>query len=244
MVFHDNYLWVIGGESGRGLENDIWRSVDGVEWLRMFPEGDVFSAREGHQAVSHGGHLFVIGGGAGDARYNDVWRSTDGTRWTRVVANADFSGRKEHQVVSHGGHLILSGGEEELSGTVRVRKNDVWRSADGVSWTLVVANAQFSARTEHQMVARGGSLWVLGGEGGMGRFLDIWASTDGGASWTKLPNVRGGDGPSHESFFHLGKLWSFGGRGSSSFSNGIYDFGSNGKNSQGNSDGQNDIPGP
>ena len=241
MVFHNNYLWVIGGESGRGLENDIWRSVDGVEWLRIFPEGDVFSAREGHQAVSHGGHLFVIGGGAGDARYNDVWRSTDGTRWTRVVANADFSGRKEHQVVSHGGHLILSGGEEELSGTVRVRKNDVWRSADGVSWTLVVANAQFSARTEHQMVARGGSLWVLGGEGTTGRELNIWASTNDGVSWTQLSGVRGGDGPSHESFFHLGKLWSFGGRGSSGFSNGLYDFGSDGKSNQGNSAGQGNI---
>ena len=242
MVFHNNYLWVIGGESGRGLENDIWRSVDGVEWLRIFPEGNaVFSAREGHQAVSHGGHLFVIGGGAGDARYNDVWRSTDGTRWTRVVANADFSGRKEHQVVSHGGHLILSGGEEELSGTVRVRKNDVWRSADGVSWTLVVANAQFSARTEHQMVARGGSLWVLGGEGTTGRELNIWASTNDGVSWTQLPNVRGGDRPSHESFFHLGKLWSFGGRGSSRFSNGLYDFGSDGKSAQGNSAGQGNI---
>ena len=54
-------------------------------------------------------------------------------------------------------------------------KNDVWRSGDGVVWTLATESAAFSGRRFHQVVSYGGSLWLVGG---LDR-NDVWRSADG-----------------------------------------------------------------
>jgi hypothetical protein len=54
--------------------------------------------------------------------------------------------------------------------------------AAGASWTPVIANAPWDARTGHTTVINAtGAIYVIGGFGDTGNFRRVWVSTDGGA---------------------------------------------------------------
>ena len=190
MVSHDGSLWVVGGTPTFGNRfNDIWRSADGLDWAEVTSSAG-FSGRGQHQVVSHGGSLWLSGGVDGSGRLNDLWRSANGLDWTRVSPVSVFSVRREHQMVSFGGSLWVIGGFVEKAGVV-TPSDEVWRSADGVSWVRVsLSAAPMPRRADHQAVSYGGSLWVIGGfgpnESGSSDEIknDVWRSADG-SSWVR-----------------------------------------------------------
>ncbi len=58
--------------------------------------------------------------------------------------------------------------------------NDIWSSADGVSWTRERAHATWSVRRSMSVVPFGGSLWMFGGwSPTTGYTSDVWKSEDG-----------------------------------------------------------------
>ena len=66
-----------------------------------------------------------------------------GEEWDPIQPHSGYwSARYGHTAVSHDGYLWVMGGATG-SGSYR---NDVWKSADGVSWTQVTASAGWSAR--------------------------------------------------------------------------------------------------
>ena len=192
-------LWLIGGNDG-SLKNDVWSSSDGINWVQQTASA-AFSARSAHQAVhfndGSGDKLWVIGGSedrksndiwaseSAATETNDVWSSSDGIHWLPQTSSAAFSARKGHQVVSfndgNGEKLWLIGGDDGE------RKNDVWSSNDGISWTQQTASAAFSNRTAHQVVnfnnSNGNKLWLIGGDDGSFK-NDVWSSGDG-INWTQ-----------------------------------------------------------
>ena len=175
LAVHDGYLWVIGGYGTVNL-GDVWRSADGIRW-ELVTEAAGFSARSDHGAVSHGGSLWVIGGFARvpnrrSRDLNDVWASANGKDWVSVaVSGGQFSARGEHGVASYRGSLWVVGGYDGDAA-----QDDVWASANGRVWTLVTATAAFSAPSGYEVVAHGGTLWVLGRSGEM---ADVWYSEGG-----------------------------------------------------------------
>ena len=50
---------------------------------------------------------------------------------------------------------------------------------NGSLWELATVSAAFSARSGHQAVVFGGSLWVIGGYDGASNLGDVWRSADG-----------------------------------------------------------------
>ena len=158
-VSHGGSLWVLAGGSRFSLaEGDVWASADGMNWRQVLA---AFRQKRhwGHQAVSHGGSLWVMGGfdpfatiHENDVWFhkNDVWRSAGGRTWTQVTGSAAFSRRQGHQAVSYRGSLWVVGGGNPFGRDTY--KNDVWRSADGRSWTQVTGSADFSGRRYHQVV--------------------------------------------------------------------------------------------
>ncbi len=76
VVFEDK-IWLIGGYSGETKEylNDVWISVDGVNWEKATVEGEHFSPRAYHASAIFNSSLWVIGGRFEDGpRLNDIWR--------------------------------------------------------------------------------------------------------------------------------------------------------------------------
>jgi hypothetical protein len=81
---------------------------------------------------------------------------------------------------------VIGGWNNPTGGTgTEVRFNDVWSSADGVTWQLETPAAAFAPRVGHATVTFGGKLWVIGGGTAAGDVNDVWSSTDG-IAWTQV----------------------------------------------------------
>jgi hypothetical protein len=182
-VEFNNQLWVIDGRNSDDLKTDTWASTDAISWTQQ-TLGSTFSPRAGHGAVVFNNRLWVIGGFDGDKDRNDVWSSVDGLIWTEETANAAFPARQAFQVAVHNNRLWLIGGRVVPENALATEKNDVWSSADGITWTEETANAAFPARHYHQVVVYNTKLWLVAGQstdagGNETEYNDVWSSSDG-----------------------------------------------------------------
>ena len=214
VISYRGNLWAIGGVNGSDYHNGIWRSADGMNWVSVAISGERFSGRSGHDVVFYGGSLWLVGGFDGEKQLGDVWRSGNGSDWVSVtVSSPSFSARAGHQVVSYGGSLWVVGGVGGVVGLAAGGNylRDVWRSGNGSVWVSVsVSSPSFSARSSHQVVFHGGSLWLLGGRYAENRLGDVWRSGNG-ADWglvtaTAFPGRQG-----HQAVSYGGSLWVVGG---------------------------------
>ena len=210
-------IFVLGGNVGSNLLNDVWSSADGQNWARETANAE-WTGRSGHQAVSHNGRLYVLGGIDG-SRLNDVWSSADGQNWARETANAEWAARYGHQALSHNGRLYVLGGFGSYENG-SYYKNDVWSSADGQNWSLETDNAEWAGRWAHQALSHNGRLYVLGGWDGSNRRNDVWSSADG-QNWAReTDNAEWAARYGHQALSHNGRLYVLGGFGS--YENGSY----------------------
>jgi hypothetical protein len=197
---HAGKMWVVGGDCNQGhYQPDVWSSPDGARW--MLVNGNApWGNRALHHTVVHDGKIWVMGGqtmpqfvpsGPEEAFYNDVWSTEDGVNWTQVTAHAGWSprGMIGGGAVFNGRMWILGGGTYDTPSTpTREFHNDVWSSADGVSWTRHVASAPWAPRQYHEVAVFDGKMWVMEGYDGRGNRNDVWYSPDG-VTWRELPDT-------------------------------------------------------
>eukprot|EP01052_Picozoa_sp_SAG31_P029798 SAG31_NODE_2996_length_4803_cov_8.948342_7_plen_284_part_00 len=106
--------------------------------------------------------------------YNDVWCSADGVEWTRRLERAPWDARSYHDVATFDGRLwVLAGCNTEADSLAQVgvdgNMNDVWHSADGVSWEQLGTGPSFDSSTpwaiRHAMgvFVQGNALYIAAG---------------------------------------------------------------------------------
>ncbi len=106
------------------------------------------------------------------------------SRWVLATSNAAWSGRRGHASLVFDNKMWVIGGAHQNIGEGN-SVNDVWASADGVSWDLVQNTAAWAARKAFGAVVYRDSLWVLGGQTSDSEGEDddsendVWASADG-----------------------------------------------------------------
>ena len=196
---HNGRMWIVGGDCNQHhYQNDVWSSADGVHWdcvTKHVP----WAPRVLHYTLVHKGKIWVMGGqtvpgfAVGPERfYRDVWNSADGKTWTRVTDKAPWSrrGMIGGSAVFKDRMWILGGGTYDTPTTPkREFYNDVWSSADGVSWQCHVKAAPWAPRQYHDVGVFDGRLWVLEGYNrASGNRRDVWHSADG-VNWYELPNT-------------------------------------------------------
>ena len=226
LVFN-NKMWVLGGRvhensftDDASVKNDVWSSANGENWneVKADSTNDPHSwpARQEHTSVVFDNKMWVLGGKfetgpRRDASFrNDVWSSTNGIAWNEVKAdnNAGWSARQAHTSVVFDNKMWVLGG----SGVDDSRKNDVWSSTNGITWTDAGASNHWSARQNHTSVVFEGKIWVLGGSADGGLKNDAWSSVDGKV-WYKANKTDLWQSAlqSHSSVVFKDKIWVLGG---------------------------------
>lgn len=139
--------------------------------------------------------------------FNDVWRSPDGVRWQKMTDDAAWSGRAGLSAVTLNGWIYVMGGSVNddsaitPTGPARIYYNDVYRSRNGKHWQKVTDQAPWTPRAGAVVVAKGGYMYLLGGEDGFvcdfsnpadpcPYFNDVWRSRDG-ENWTLVTAAAG-----------------------------------------------------
>lgn len=175
-------------------------------------------ARDGAGLLALGDTIYMLGGWnsqaggqfpAGKKVTNEIWRSVDrGINWALIKVN-DYTppagtfwtprhtaGWVKHTVGSLDylyviGSDIYNGPQNNLG--TGFGTSDVWRSTDGVNWTLITDAAPWGPRVEHMVASFQGSLFVMGGMTDINNpataLNDVWRSDDGGLTWIQLANA-------------------------------------------------------
>jgi hypothetical protein len=216
-------MWVMGGH-GNDLLNDVWSSVDGLDWQEV-TENAGWSPRAEFGAVVFDNKMWVMGGIESDTTpgtykmANDVWSSTDGVNWTRTTASADWSGNSSFGLVVYDNKMwVIAGCNGVQSNAISCNSttSEVWYSSDGISWTRSTAAAAFGIRALPGAVVfddgSGSKMWIYGGSNLTPTwFKDVWYSTDG-ETWTrKTDNAAFGYRSNYGLAVYNNKMWLFGG---------------------------------
>jgi len=135
--------------------------------------------RAGLHVVELGGRFYLMGGRTPEDSpipgvsmlWADVWTSDDdGVSWTRILesgAPGHWLPRAYFQAVTKGSSMYVVGGQD--FGIMSNFYNDVWKSEDGVEWTLLTADAGWTPRAGLRAVV----------------FNDVWKSADG-VTWQQM----------------------------------------------------------
>jgi hypothetical protein len=180
LVF-DSKMWIIGGSDGSRCLNEVWFSSDGITWTRAISTAQ-FPPRVCHTSVVFNNRMWVIGGYDNAYVSNDVWYSTDGITWIQATDNAGFSPRCGHSSVVFDNKMWVIGGDNMFFNNLyNTSYNDVWYSADGVTWKQATGNAGFSPRGGHSSVVFDNKMWVIAGRASLdtmafGCYSDVWYS--------------------------------------------------------------------
>ena len=141
-VVAEGDIYVIGGNTQSGPDNEVWRSPDaGAAWDRLAPSAPAkrFSRRYSHSSAVLGNTIYVIGGGtdAVTTAADVVWKSEDGADWTQIppaAAAADrLSARFEHPSVVLGNETYVINGPVITTAAGVSNTRDIRRSRDGTN---------------------------------------------------------------------------------------------------------------
>ena len=157
--------------------------------------------------------LWIAGGwfSSYEAPPRDVWSSADGREWKLETARATWSPRAYHQAVVLKDRIYVFGGGNYVP--AYHAKNDVWSSADGVSWTRETESAPWHPRLWFSAAVYRGRIWVLGGwsNNPSQNWGDVWHSKDG-RQWERLQSkVTWKERHEHSVFVFKDRLWVAGG---------------------------------
>ena len=146
----DGKIWLMGGYvPGTGVMNDIYSSEDGRTW-QLETSNANWPPRSAFGLSKMNNKLYLYGGSdQNSAPLNDVWESIDGINWTLLTSNAPWSPRAMFGHVVYGNEIyMIAGGvyNSDYIYNVAVNYQDIWKTSDGINWTLLNSNPPFGAR--------------------------------------------------------------------------------------------------
>lgn len=137
-----------------------------------------------------GSKIYVWGADAySGSSANDCWSAVaDGAgvlTWTQTQATLPYTHRILYGSTVHKGYLYTIGGQDGDGGTART---DIWRSADGITWTSVATGlTQFGINLSGNVASFNGKLVVASGgyyqTGAKTYTHNVWISDDDGVTW-------------------------------------------------------------
>ena len=174
VAFKDK-LWLFGGLSQSGNNNDVWSSVNGISW-KLEIKHAAFTARNNHKVVIQNNKLWLAGGSS-DGNNREIWSSVDGVNWVTESSSVPFLPQGYFGMVVYKDRFLANGG---ISGSVNgqfVGLSDIlWTSADGKSWANS-GTSPFGERFGHSFLEFKDKIWLVGGASD--KPDSVWSSNDG-----------------------------------------------------------------
>ncbi|MGE5565427.1 MAG: hypothetical protein ACM3YN_04610 [Parcubacteria group bacterium] len=171
VVSFKGWIWLLGGDDGKNLYNDVWRSRDGIEWQLVADHAPWSPRTSAHAFVFHD-QLWMIGGSDASGLTNDVWTTADGLQWQQTTAQIASPKPYGYTPLVYDNKMWLLGvdsDDDSSSGRMMV-------SEDGTQWRPI--NAPWSARSgvaawvmDNAIFITGG---VLPGEGDTVYSREVW----------------------------------------------------------------------
>jgi uncharacterized protein YjdB/N-acetylneuraminic acid mutarotase len=140
-VVFNNRVWLLGGEKdGTSVTSQIWSSADGITW-QLESANEPATARKQFGAVVWNGRIWVAGGkNAAGQVVADVWSSADGVNWRLETQSAIPTPRARMALAVFDNKLYMFGGESTRPDDAGRGINEMWSSADGVTWRRLYRN--------------------------------------------------------------------------------------------------------
>jgi hypothetical protein len=188
-----------GDESYSNPRAAVWTSSDGLTWIGLPQDDDVFNGPWHQQMfdVAFGPAGFVaVGSTEGDDGMSSVgaiWHSPNGFTWTRIAHDDDLFG--EHTPDEWLGLTDVVHGDD---GYVAIGTEGILMSVDGLTWTRVSVD-ELNGDLGFDDIAYGdgtylliGTEWSQNSDGitGQANTIAIWYSSDA-ISWERVPNNDG-----------------------------------------------------
>ncbi len=139
-------IWLLGGDDGAGTRNDVWRSTDGLNWIKVMDNAP-WSPRTGASAFVFRNRLWLIGGGNDNGLANDVWFTNDGEEWIQATNEIAPDKPFGYAVAIYDNKIWLVALDAEGAADGRMLVSE-----DGARWRGL--NAPWSARS-------GVAAWVM-----------------------------------------------------------------------------------
>jgi leucine-zipper-like transcriptional regulator 1 len=190
-VFKDK-LWLMGGtisSDGKYIP-DVWNSETGTVWNKVTDDLHLFSYYECPVRVFND-RIYVFSYG------NGIYSSDDCINWQKSDPNENGLNRKYYYSaeVFDGNLYVICGQDEAVYYSINEYLNEVWRSSDGINWTMispysgsipgVVTPFSISpGRSGQASFVFNNRLFISGGYDGDGYLNDLWY-TDDGIRWFK-----------------------------------------------------------
>ena len=142
------------------VKQSIWSSPDGVHWTCVREKAPFGGCSE----------LFIFRDKMWAFNGSVIYRTANGEDWELVADKLPLGGRGASAFTIHEDQLWVMGGSihkkndpPEKGYPETTTLNDVWRSADGISWEQVLAQAPWSTRMWFKAASYDGRLWIFGG---------------------------------------------------------------------------------
>ena len=185
-------------------------------WQKL-PSAAQWNRRSSFGLYTFSGQMWLMGGvgnltSNSSSRLNDIWTTTDGMAWTKVrsdgVAGNIWQARYNFGFTVHNNMLWLLGGQTD-SGNIGFI--DVWKSADGATWTR---DGRIPNRSAPSIVRFNNSLYTTGGLIRDDATNSIYRMTTTRSGWeTITPNAENffTRRISHNAVVFQNKIWVLGG---------------------------------
>lgn len=197
-VFGD-YVYLLAGHDSTTWFNDVWRTKNGSSWESVVGNAS-WSPRAATALQIRHDQMFLMGGSTGGLLppighgkvLNDVWTSDNGADWTLVTPSAPWPAREGMQKLTalygENDTIVLTSGEAGYFGPYY---HDVWATTDGLNWSLLNREADFSKRSGNLLLNVDGSLFTFGGYGFPFMKHDAYCLPTGNASapWKRLKDA-------------------------------------------------------
>ncbi|MDN3545735.1 MAG: hypothetical protein ACK4S6_08965 [Roseateles asaccharophilus] len=218
LVVLNGSLYLLGGWTNGPVTSEVWRTDDVANWT--FLGNAPWKGRHGAAWLSHKNQMWVIGGDL----FTDVWSSPDGIQWEQATADAGFGPRYTPNAAVIADEIVLYAGQDwtpipwcnDRPDCVARGNRSVWKSADGKTWTEILAQVPWEGRALiHGSVVHQGQIYLIGGglkvappneryQETFVEYTDIWSSPDG-IRWTQRLPSGAFPGRSHFSVAHTAK---------------------------------------